>query len=180
METKETEFIYVDRTSNQQSFDRRLIEHIVCLAEQGVPRRDLVAQYGMSKGTLLRWLDRYGSNTKKRKDYSLSEKRSVVRAVESGMSIRQAQIAFGIASDRSIRDWIKGFKEENAELSSPNPLQVAKEITDRSEKTELDALQRALEEEILKNRAMNTMIDIAEQQLKIDIRKKSGAKQSSK
>jgi len=180
METKETEFIYSDRTSSQQSFDRRLIEHIICLAEQGVPRRDLIEQYGMSKGTLIRWMDKYGSTAKKRKTYSLLQKRSVVRAVESGMSISQAQIAFDIASDRSIRDWIKGFKEENAELSSSNPLQVPKKITDRSEKTELEALRRVLEEEILKNRALNTMIDIAEQQLKIDIRKKSGAKQSSK
>ena len=179
METTETEFIYSERTNNQQCFDKRLIEHVVYLVEQGVPRRDVLAQYGMSKKTLNNWISKWAT-IKKRREYSLSEKRSVVRAVESGMSIRQARIAFDIASDRSIREWIKGFKEENSELSSSNPLQVAKKITDRSGKTELEALQRALEEEILKNRALNTMIDIAEQQLKIDIRKKSGAKQSSK
>jgi transposase len=179
METKETEFIYSERTSNQQRFDKRLIQHVVYLAEQGVPRRDLLSQYGMSKNTLDNWMSKWATTIKKRKDYSLSEKRSVVRAVESGMSISQARIAFG-TSDRSIRTWLKQFKEENAELGLSNPLQVAKKITDRPEKTELEALQRALEEEILKNRALNTMIDIAEQQLKIDIRKKSGAKQSPK
>lgn len=179
METKETEFIYSERTSNQQCFDKRLIEHVVHLVEQGVPRRDLLGQYGMSKKTLNNWISKWATTVKKRKDYSLSEKRSVVRAVESGMSIAQARVAFG-TSDRSIRTWLKQFKEENAELSLSNPLQVAKKITDQSEKTELEALKRALEEEILKNRALNTMIDIAEQQLKIDIRKKSGAKQSSK
>jgi transposase len=41
-------------------------------------------------------------------------------------------------------------------------------------------LQKALEEAELKIKALNTLIDVAEEQLKIDIRKKSGAKQSSK
>jgi hypothetical protein len=40
------------------------------------------------------------------------------------------------------------------------------------------ALQKALREAELKIKALNTLIDVAEEQLKIDIRKKSGAKQS--
>ena len=43
-----------------------------------------------------------------------------------------------------------------------------------------EALQKALEEAELKIKALNTLIDVAEEQLKIDIRKKSGTKQSSK
>ncbi len=180
METKETEFIYTERTSKQQSFDKRLIEHVLYLLEQGVPRRDLQSQYGISKRSLASWIANGVPSGQRHKVYSMAEKRSVVRAVETGMSIRQAQIAFDIASDSSIRTWIKAFKEGNAELSFSNPLKMAKKTTDQSEKTELESLQKALEEEILKNRALNTMIDIAEQQLKIDIRKKSGAKQSPK
>jgi transposase len=61
MEPKETEFIFTERNSKRQNFDKRLIQHIVGLAEQGVPRRDLVAQYGMTKGTLNEWLKHYGS-----------------------------------------------------------------------------------------------------------------------
>ncbi len=38
-------------------------------------------------------------------------------------------------------------------------------------------LQKALEDAQLKIEALNTMIDVAEEQLKIDIRKKSGTKQ---
>lgn len=180
METKETEFIFTERSSNRHFFDRRLIQHIVDLVEQGVPRRDLMQKYGMSKSTLINWVANGGPSVKRHKVYSMVEKRSVIRAIDGGMSIKEAKIAFNIPNTRSIQTWIKVFKEENAELSSSNPLQVAKKITDRSEKTELEALKQALEAEILKNRALNTMIDIAEQQLKIDIRKKSGAKQSSK
>ena len=40
------------------------------------------------------------------------------------------------------------------------------------------ALQKVLQEAELKIKALNTLIDVAEEQLKIDIRKKSGARQS--
>lgn len=43
---------------------------------------------------------------------------------------------------------------------------------------EKQALQQALQEAELKIKALNTLIDVAEDQLRIDIRKKSGAKQS--
>ena len=39
-------------------------------------------------------------------------------------------------------------------------------------------MKKALQEAELKIKALNTLIDVAEDQLKIDIRKKSGAKQS--
>jgi len=45
---------------------------------------------------------------------------------------------------------------------------------------EAEALKKALEEAQMKIKALNTLIDVAEDQLKIDIRKKSGARQSSK
>ncbi|MNF06951.1 hypothetical protein D3C87_1991320 [compost metagenome] len=57
---------------------------------------------------------------------------------------------------------------------------MAQESKNQSENKELQALQKALMEANLKIKALDTMIDIAEEQLKIDIRKKSGAKQSSK
>ena len=42
--------------------------------------------------------------------------------------------------------------------------------------TEVRELQRELEEARLYNKLLNTMIDIAEEQMGIDIRKKRGAK----
>ena len=46
------------------------------------------------------------------------------------------------------------------------------------EDAEKKALQEALEEAQLKIKALNTLIDVAEDQFKISIRKKPGAKQS--
>jgi hypothetical protein len=57
---------------------------------------------------------------------------------------------------------------------------MSKKPTDTLTSDEVRALQKALAESELKIAALNTLIDIAEEQLKIDIRKKSGAKQSSK
>jgi hypothetical protein len=75
---------------------------------------------------------------------------------------------------------MKEFKEENDDLSLIKAEDMAKKTVDPSENAELKALKKALEEANLKIRALDTMIDIAEEQLKIDIRKKSGARQSSK
>jgi transposase len=179
METQETSFIFSSRSNTRQRFDKRLISHIVSLVEQGIPRRDLIKEYGMSPKSLDVWLSKHGYRSEKR-SYTPTERRSVVRAIESGMSFKEAQVAFNVGSRSLIKHWIKRFKEENGELSSFNPPTMPKKETSESSDTELRALQKALEEANLKIRALDTMIDIAEEQLKIDIRKKSGARQSSK
>ena len=46
------------------------------------------------------------------------------------------------------------------------------------ENLKVKALEKALEEALLKNKALEKMIDIAEEALKINIRKKSGTKRS--
>jgi transposase len=180
MELTETEFIISKNRSKGQPYDKRLIAQIVELEAQGVPRRDLIKAYGMSSSTLLEWLRGSGSSPSKRRSYTQSEKRSVMRGVDGGMSIREAQIAYNISHPSIIRHWIKKNKEENAELSLFKPVEVAKNIPTDSSNTELEALQKALAEANLKIQALDTLIDIAEEQLKIDIRKKSGARQSSK
>jgi transposase len=147
MEPKETEFIFTERNSKRQNFDKRLIQHIVGLAEQGVPRRDLVAQYGMTKGTLNEWLKHYGSIGTGRRVYTPSEKRSVIRAVASGMSAQQARITFHISSAHVVRSWMREFKEDNAELRISNPTEMAKKISETTpEQSELEALKKALAE----------------------------------
>jgi len=180
METKATEFIYAKRISKQQKFDKRLIAHIVVLAEQGVPRRDLIEQYGMANSTLQEWMNKYGSGKARQRSYTVSQKRSVCRSVESGMSVKQAQIAFGISCPSLIRRWIREFKEENTEISVTQSLEMARKTVNPPPDADIKALQKALEEANLKIQALDTMIDIAQDQLKIDIRKKSGARQSSK
>lgn len=98
------------------------------------------------------------------------------------MSLKGACISFNISSGSLINQWIKRFKRENSELRDFPSLDMSKnqQTSETSEALELQALKKALAEADLKIRALDTMIDIAEDQLKIDIRKKSGARQSSK
>lgn len=83
-----------------------------------------------------------------------------------------------MTSEKLIRKWVTSFKEENVEISVSNPMDMANKKTDQSESAEIKALRKELEFANMKIKALDTMIDIAEDQLKVDIRKKSGAKQS--
>ena len=54
----------------------------------------------------------------------------------------------------------------------------AKTSEERALEAKIKELEKALEYEKLRSLALDTMIDVAEQNLKISIRKKPGAKQS--
>lgn len=181
MEQNKNEFL--KREKKSQPFDKRLIKAIVKAVEEGLPRKQAIALHGMSLGALNEWMKIYGSavyQAGKRKVYQSSQKRSIVRAIESGMSIREAQISFGIKGRRTIDAWIREAKQENADLRLYTSTSLMAKETKNKESDEVKALRKALAEADLKVKALDTLIDIAEEQLKIDIRKKSGARQSQK
>ena len=95
------------------------------------------------------------------------------------MSVSEAVIAFDISSRGLIHGWIDKFKAENTEISISNPIEMPKKKINPLE-AENRALRQALFKANLKNKALDTLIDVAEEHLKIDIRKKHGAKQSPK
>lgn len=147
--------------------------------ESGVARKALLASYQINPLTLAHWVKKYATTYTPvvHKQYTSLQRRSVVRAVESGMSLEQAGATFGV-SNPSVRKWLMQAKAENAELSAFVPMKKPEQ--EKPQEQDMKALERQLAEAQLKIRALETMIDIAESQLKIDIRKKSGAKQSPK
>lgn len=182
METIQKKDVFLKRDNKKQVFDKRLVKEIVKDIESGVPRRDIITEYGMTKSTLSEWMNKYGSpayHTSKRQVYSSSQKRTILRAIETGMTIREAQISFGVKHAAMVRQWVRDAKQENYDLSMCNSISMAKPL-EKKESDEVKALKQALAEAQLKIQALDTMIDIAEEQLKINIRKKSGARQSSK
>lgn len=74
---------------------------------------------------------------------------------------------FGVSGSRQIPESFKRMKEEE----SNNKPDLAKRVKE---------LERALEDAKLKAEGYSRMIDIAERELKITIRKKSSTKQSGK
>lgn len=181
METNQETGLKYERAKKSDRYPREVILEAVRLVESGVMLKDVASMYGMSGNTLHTWLTRYASpdyHPITTRSYKPSEKRSVLRAIESGMNINEAATVFGISSGMVIRGWIKRASEENADLSAIIPMK--KPQKENLNPTDTKALEHQLAEAQLKVRALETMIDIAEEQLKIDIRKKSGAKQSPK
>ena len=74
---------------------------------------------------------------------------------------------------RVIHSWVMKYQGKKQKLSIiPKP----KEVEEAVLPTDVKQLQAALRKAQLHNKLLNAMIDIAEDQLKIDIRKKSGTK----
>lgn len=112
------------------------------------------------------------------KTISKAEKRWLVREIESGrMTIGEAKERIEFYSkdpDALIRLWQKQFASE---ISFTLPLMTEKEKQKlATAHKRLKELEKQLEDAQFKNIALETMIDIAEEQLKIVIRKKSGPK----
>lgn len=181
MTHQEQEF-YVSRENIQSRYDKRLILKIVKEVENGLPRKEAIRIYGLGKNTLGSWMRDYGSSEYheniKRRSYTKLEKRTIITAIEQGrLSIKEAKIAYNIKTEKIIRGWLLQYKSEKVEICIENTSPMAREKSSLKD-LEKEALQKALQEAELKIKALNTLIDVAEDQLKIDIRKKSGAKQS--
>lgn len=90
---------------------------------------------------------------------------------------------FNIRGNNTIKLWMRKF---DMQTPSQQQIELQRIMAKEKEKTpyelELEAkvkrLESQLEDEKLRTLALRTMIDIAEKELKISIRKKSGAKQS--
>ena len=76
---------------------------------------------------------------------------------------------------RTIHSWVKKFqgKSVQKEKSQKHPKQSESQ---EQLPTDIKTLQEELRKAKLHNKLLNAIIDIAEEQLKIDIRKKSGTK----
>jgi hypothetical protein len=112
-----------------------------------------------------------------REQYPVSYKRWVAREIESsGISPKEAKIKYSIFEDhRTISFWVERYglgKELSLAMLTPE-----EKLEKLSLEKRIKELEKALEYAKLKNIAIETMIDIAEENLKITIRKKAGPKQ---
>ena len=102
-------------------------------------------------------------------------KRQVIAEVLSGrLSKEQARKQYQIRGKSLIINWIRKF-------DLPTPIYMSEPLLNEKElQTKIKRLERELEDAQLKAEAYSKMIDIAERELKISIRKKSNTKQSKK
>ena len=102
-------------------------------------------------------------------------KRQVIAEVLSGrLSKEQARKQYQIRGKSLIINWIRKF-------DLPTPIYMSEQsLNEKDLQTKIKRLERELEDAQLKAEEYSKMIDIAERELKISIRKKSNTKQSKK
>lgn len=184
MKTKKASDDQIIRFHERGHFEKDLRDEIIKLIEEGTPRSVIVYQYGIARSTLCDWMRNHGSEAYQAKQRGSHltevEKRSIVRQIEHGELTRHAaRKAHGI-SGNTLNKWLSASVRENVELAVYDPFEMKEkpEETSAIPDPEKEALKKALEEAQIKINALNTLIDVAEDQFKIAIRKKAGARQS--
>lgn len=171
--------------SRRDVYDKATIKKSLLDLEKGATWAEVCEKHGMSSATLHKWIHKHGSpelQHKKYSSYTLLQRKAIVSSIERGLiTIHQAKLTYGIKGHDTIQKWIRMFKGEKIDISVANSVIMKKPaLSPQNLPTDVETLQKALEDAQLKIAALNTLIDVAEDQLKIKIRKKPGAKQSSK
>ena len=157
-------------------FEKAEVLEIVRKKEAGVSDRILCRDHGMSNASILRWMHEYGSS-----EYIAGIKimhtsqqiRPIVRAIQEGrLTERDAAVKCNV-SLKTVKRWVKNFQQEEADLSVPKPDIMPTPAPPPDDTGLLQELEAAK----LKIKALETMIEVAEAQFNIPIRKKFGAKQ---
>ncbi|MDA3616809.1 hypothetical protein [Polluticaenibacter yanchengensis] len=111
-------------------------------------------------------------------DYEVTFRRWLIREIEEGrMTTADAVSEFNfnpINGISLIYQWRKKYAPSMF-LSLPSMTEKEKQELGALQK-QLKTMEKQLEEARMRNIALNTLIDVAEEKLKIDIRKKPGAK----
>ena len=112
-------------------------------------------------------------------DYEISFRRWLISQIDAGkMSFTDARDRFNLNSQeytKILRNWQTRYSDE---LHLSLQAMSSKERADnKALEKRIKELEKQLELAQMKNVALNTMIDIAEKDYKLEIRKKSGPKQ---
>ena len=121
---------------------------------------------------------RHNSSKGKRtqRDYNLGFKLAVVSQVEKGeLTYKQAQKKYGIQGRSTVLVWLR--KHGTLDWSKPSIHQMPRSKETPAQK--IKRLERELKDEKLKNKILNTMIDISDKQYGTSIRKKYSSQHSN-
>lgn len=122
--------------------------------------------------------DSYGNKNEKG-TYEVAFRRWLVRELDAGrITVSEAIRRFNfnpVNSKTLIGHWRKKYASDIA-VTLPAMTEKERQKLEALQK-KMKQMEKQLEDAQMKNIALETMIDVAEEQLKIDIRKKSGPKQ---
>jgi len=101
--------------------------------------------------------------------------------LSTDISQEELKKKYNFGGNNNINSWMRKFglsKPDEGQIQLHRAMRVEKQKSSSEQELELKIkqLEEELKREQLKTLALNTMINIAERELKVDIRKKSGAK----
>ena len=106
------------------------------------------------------------------RDYNMGFKLTVVREVEEGhMTYKQAQKRFGIQGRSTVLVWLR--KHGTLDWSRPMLHMRKNPKSKETPAQQIKRLEKALEDERLKNKVLEKMVDLVEKETRRSIRKKS-------
>lgn len=110
-------------------------------------------------------------------DYTMGFKLQVVAAVEKGdMTYKQAQKIYGIQGRSTVLTWLR----KHGKLDWTQPVRLTMPKTPKAKESpvqKIKRLERELEDEHLRNRLLNEMVDILDAEYGAGLRKKYLAKE---
>lgn len=109
------------------------------------------------------------------KDYNLGFKLAVVDQVEKGeLTYKQAQKLYGIQGRSTVLVWLR----KHGKLDWSNPYEKTMSKSNETPAQKLKRLERELEDERIRNKVLNRMVDICDQEYGMGLRKKYYAEAS--
>jgi transposase-like protein len=108
------------------------------------------------------------------KRYSQAFKQQVVREYEAGASVRSLLQKYGIGGYGTVKRWIErygraGYRAELVVIQTVDDQLEVKAMRNR-----ISELEKALAESVLENRMLKSALEVARQELGIDLKKNSG------
>ena len=117
------------------------------------------------------------SKRRTQRDYTMGFKLSVVAQVEKGeMTYKQAQKRYGIQGRSTVLTWLR--KHGTLDWSIPSIHYMSNPKSKETPAQKIKRLEKEVEDLKLKNKVLNTMIDLSDKQHGTSIRKKYSPKQS--
>jgi transposase len=135
---------------------------------------EVLQKYGISQSTLKRWITTYGQSQsipRAVKFFSIIQKRQILNEIATGKrTFIEAQKHYKI-NETTLYYWIKRYSADIVNKTIPGNMEnESSTLSSRDETRQIEDLK-------LKVAALETMIDMAEKEFNIPIRKKCGSKQ---
>ena len=152
-------------------FPKKKIKEVLAVIKEKELRISEAAQmFNISYDRIRNWLIKESPELFKpvKKYKTKSEKKAIVRDIQTGLiSTREASAKYNIAKS-TIGIWLKLYSYQIMDMKKEVPKPLVSPDKDK------DKIIKELQIKVI---ALETLIDVAENTLKIDIRKNSGTKQ---